>query len=77
MIWPNEKCIGIGIFAVGVVTALISVWVWFRARYRFRLPWIPKDQAAISAAPITEGSGGSKENEPGQRAARDGQNGLG
>jgi hypothetical protein len=31
MIWPNEKWIGVAIFAVGLVTAVISLIVWFKS----------------------------------------------
>lgn len=42
MIWPNEKWIGIWIFALGAVTAVISVIVWFKSNYRARAPWTKK-----------------------------------
>ena len=50
MIWPNERWIGILIFAVGTITAVISVIVWFRSNYRARLPWIKLEENRVPAA---------------------------
>lgn len=50
MIWPNERWIGILIFAFGVVTALVSTAAWFRSNYRARLPWTKREEGRPSEA---------------------------
>src|SRR5258708_1483427 len=49
MIWPNEKWIGVAIFAVGLVIAIISLIVWFKSNYRARIPWTRKE---VSSGPL-------------------------